>query len=62
LNILKQRVRHRTWRLIEELKEVLQDEWSKITMAEVRKRIADMPRRYKLLVETGGKAVKTPLW
>ena len=38
-NILKQRVRQRVWHSLEELKEVIQDEWSKITIDEVRKRI-----------------------
>ena len=61
-NILKQRARRRIWHTIEELKEILQDEWSKITMKEVHARIATMPERCKLLVETGGKPIKTALW
>jgi hypothetical protein len=61
-NILKQRMRRRTWGSLEELKEVLQDEWSKTTMQEVRARITNMPRRCKLLVETGGAPIKTALW
>ena len=61
-NILKQRARRRTWRSIEELKEVLQDEWSKITIKEIRARISDMPRRCKLLVKTGGGPIKTAMW
>ena len=61
-NILKQRYRRRTWRSIEELKEVLQDKWSKIAMEEVRARISDIPRRCKLLVETGGKSIKSAQW
>jgi hypothetical protein len=61
-NILKQRVRRRTWRTIIELKEILQEEWSKITMQEVCTRISDMPRRCRLLVETGGKTIKSAQW
>jgi hypothetical protein len=61
-NILKQRIRRRVWSSIEELKEVLQDEWSKITMEEVRARISDMPRRCKLLVETSGGPIKSAQW
>ena len=60
--ILKQRVRKRVFHSIEELKEVLQDEWSKITMEEVRARILDMPRRCQDLVQTGGKAIKSAMW
>jgi transposase len=61
-NILKQRVRQRIWNSIEELKAILQEEWSKITMQEVRARIQDMPRRCKLLVETGGAPIKSAQW
>jgi hypothetical protein len=61
-NILKQRMRKRVWETEEELREVLQDEWSKITIEEVRRRIADMPRRCKLLVKTDGKPIKTARW
>lgn len=34
-DILMQRLRQRIWNIIEELKEILQDEWSKVTMKEV---------------------------
>ena len=61
-NILKQRVRRRTWQTEEQLKEIIQEVWRKITMEEIRKRIADMPRRCDLLVKTGGKAIKSRLW
>ncbi|KAF2177294.1 transposable element Tcb2 transposase, partial [Zopfia rhizophila CBS 207.26] len=47
-NILKQRVRMRRWEKPKQLKEVLQDRWSKITMEEVWACIADMPRRCKI--------------
>jgi transposase len=45
--IFKQRIRRRRWDNLEKLKEVLQDEWSKINMQEVRACIADMPSRCK---------------
>jgi len=61
-SILKQRVCKRIYNLLEGLKEVLQDEWSKINMEEVRARISDMPRRCQDLVKTGEKAIKTALW
>jgi hypothetical protein len=41
---------------------MLQDEWSRITMEEVRARITDMPRRCQELVKTGGKVIKTAMW
>jgi transposase len=37
--ILKQQTRRKRWNDLEQLKEVLQDEWSKITMQEIRARI-----------------------
>jgi hypothetical protein len=61
-NILKQRVRRRTWKNLEELKEVLQDEWSKITMQEVRARISEMPQRCQDLIKSGGGPIKSELW
>jgi hypothetical protein len=61
-NILKQRVHKRTWQSLEELKEILQDEWSKITMEEVRARILEMPQRCQDLIKSGGKAIKSELW
>jgi len=53
-NILKPRICRRTWRTIEELKAILQEEWSKITMEEVRRRIREMPERCEKLIKSGG--------
>lgn len=61
-NILKQRVRRRTWRTMAEYKAIVRDEWGKITMKEVRARIAEMPERCKRLVKTGGAPIKSSLW
>ena len=47
---------------IDELKAILQDEWSKITQAEIQARIRDMPRRCRLLIKTRGQAIKTAMW
>lgn len=61
-NILKQRVRRRTWRTIEELREIIQEEWSRITLQEVRARIVEMPGRCQELVKSGGGPIKSSLW
>jgi hypothetical protein len=61
-NIMKPRIRKRTWRTLEELKAILQEEWDKITMEEIRARIAEMPQRCHDLVEHGGKPLKSELW
>lgn len=55
-------MRKRTWDNLDELKEVIQDEWSKIAMEEVRGRIAEMPWRWKQVARYGGKAIKSELW
>jgi hypothetical protein len=61
-NILKQRVRKRLWHSLEEYKMVIQEEWAKITMAEVRARIAEMPERCRKVVEAKGLPIKSDLW
>lgn len=61
-NILKQRLHYRIFHSEKEVKKALQEEWSKITMTEVRKRISSMPGRCKELVKTGGKPIKKALW
>ena len=60
--ILKQRIRRRKWDNLDGLKKVLQDEWSKITMEEVRGRIAEMPSRCRALANSDGKAIRSSLW
>lgn len=60
--ILKQRMRQRVFDTEEELKEALQEEWSKITMQQIRDRIADMPRRCAELVRSGGGPIRGNKW
>lgn len=60
--ILKQRLRKRSWQNIDELKEMLQEIWRGISQDEIRARIAEMPRRCKLLVQNGGKAIRSDKW
>ena len=50
------------WKSIEELKEALQEEWSKITMQEVQACIAKMPRKCQKLVESSGGLIRSELW
>ena len=60
-NILKQRVRRRRWDDLEQLKEILQDEWSKISMKEIRVRIAEMSSRYRTLTNLDEKVIRSSL-
>ena len=61
-NILKQRVRNRVYQTLGELKSILQEEWSRITLEEIRARISEMPQRYKQLVYICSKPIKSDLW
>ena len=60
-NILKQRVRRRVFWSLEELKEILQEEWSRITMEEIRARITEMPERCQKLKTYSGKPIRSKL-
>jgi len=61
-SIIKQRLRRRIFDSEEEMKEALQEEWDKITMEEIRDRIADMPRRCVQLIKSGGKPIRGNKW
>jgi hypothetical protein len=61
-NIIKNRIRRRVWHTLDEFKALLEEEWNKITLEEIRERILDMPRRCRLLVKTGGKSIKGAKW
>ena len=61
-NILKQRVRKRYWKDIDELKAIIQEEWRMITIEEVRARIQEMPDRCARLVNNNGDAIRSRLW
>ncbi len=61
-NILKQRIRKREWHTLKELKEIILEEWDRITTDEMRARISEMPCRCEQLVEISGQGIKTELW
>jgi hypothetical protein len=60
--IIKQRLRRRIFDSEEEMKEGLQEEWDKITLEEIRYRIADMPRRCAALIKSGGGPIRGNKW
>jgi DDE superfamily endonuclease len=61
-NILKQRVRTRTWNSLPELKQIIQEVWKGITIEEIRARIEEMPWRCQRLVDYDGKRIRSKLW
>jgi hypothetical protein len=60
--IIKQRLRRRIFDSEEEMKEALQEEWDRITIEEIRHRIADMPRRCAELVRSKGGPIRGNKW
>ena len=60
--IIKQRLRQRVFNSEEEIKEALQEEWDRITIEEIRHRIADMPRRCAELVRLKGGPIRGNKW
>lgn len=61
-NILKARVKKRVWGTNEEYKAIVQEEYSKITLEEVRARILEMPWRLEQLRDYPDKIIKSDLW
>ena len=57
-SIIKQRLRRKIFNSEEDMKEALQQEWDKITLEEIRHRIADMPRRCAELIRSNGKPIR----
>ena len=60
--ILKQRVRRRSWDTLEELKQVLREEWDGISQHQIQERIKEMPYRYYLVLVMNGARVITEKW
>jgi hypothetical protein len=55
-------VKKREWHTKEDYKRIVQEEYSKITLEEVRARILEMPGRLNLLAEHPEKIIKSDLW
>ncbi|KAF1982209.1 hypothetical protein K402DRAFT_340853, partial [Aulographum hederae CBS 113979] len=60
--ILKQRLRGARWRTVAEFKAAIQREWDKITIAQIRKRVREMPWRCKKVIQLKGARVRSALW
>ncbi|KAF1983122.1 hypothetical protein K402DRAFT_338837, partial [Aulographum hederae CBS 113979] len=60
--ILKQRLRGGRWRTVAEFKAAIQREWDKITIAQIRKRVREMPWRCKKVIQLKGARVRSALW
>jgi transposase len=60
--ILKQRLRGRKWRTVTEFKADIQQVWDSITLAQIRRRIREMPWRCRKVIELNRDRVRSSLW
>ena len=61
-NILKQCIKRRFWRNLDEFRRIVLEEWSRIKIGEVRARISEMQWRCQQLTTNGGSRIKSDLW
>ncbi|KAF2422354.1 hypothetical protein EJ08DRAFT_596949, partial [Tothia fuscella] len=60
--IIKQRLRGRKWKTVAEFKAAIQRIYNGITLAQIRRRIAEMPWRCKRVQELEGGRIRSKLW
>jgi hypothetical protein len=60
--IIKQRLRGGNWQTVAEFKEAIMREWRRITQAQIRRRISEMPKRCRILCNNEGVRIKSDLW
>jgi hypothetical protein len=60
--ILKKRLRGREWSTVAQFKADIQAEWRKITVAQIRRRIREMPERCRKVQASGGERIKSTVW
>jgi hypothetical protein len=60
--IIRQRLRGGSWQTTAEFRAAIEREWRRVSRAQVRRRISDMPRRCQQLVNTKGESIRTRLW
>jgi hypothetical protein len=60
--IIKQRLRGGKWNTVAEFKAAIQAEWDRITMAQIRRRIREMPWRCQRVIELNGARIRSELW
>jgi hypothetical protein len=59
---MKSRLRGRKWLTIAHFKADIQAEWNRVTIAQIRRRIREMPQRCLDVQANGGERVKSDLW
>ena len=60
--IIKSRLRGGRWQSIADFKAAIIREWRRISQAQIRRRISEMPWRCKMLAELKGARIRSKLW
>jgi transposase len=60
--IIKQRLRGRTFDTVEAFKAAIQAEWEAVTIKQIRKRILEMKSRCEKVILLDGKRIRSQLW
>ena len=60
--IIKSRLRGGSWQTIAEFKAAIMREWRRITLAQIRRRIKEMPWRCRRVIELEGARIRSTLW
>ena len=61
-NILKEKVKARIWTTLAEYKQVIEEEYSLITLDQIRRRILEIPERMQKLVDNPEAPIRSELW
>jgi transposase len=61
-NIIKSKLRGRQFSTVAEFKAAIEAEWHRITLAQIRRRIREMPQRCKDIKNLNGGRIKSNLW
>jgi hypothetical protein len=59
---MKKRLRGRKWLTVAQFKADIQAEWDRISIVQIRRRIKEMPERYRKVQQSGGERIKSSVW
>jgi DDE superfamily endonuclease len=61
-NIIKQRLKGGSWHTVAEFKAVIEKEWHQVTIAQIRRRISEMPKRCIQIQRLTSTRIKSKVW
>jgi hypothetical protein len=60
--IMKERLRGRKWSTVAQFKADIQAEWDKISVAQIRRRIKEIPQQCRDVQDSNGERIKSFRW